>query len=74
MRKSFRQVKGKWWIPQCIPLLNTNIGYSCCVWGYVHNPLKSYAIYFFGVRKNLPIAALYGDMGWIPVCGRGKLP
>ena len=23
--------------------------------------------YFLGVAKNFPIAALYGDMGWIPV-------
>ena len=23
--------------------------------------------YFLGVGKNFPIAALYGDMGWIPV-------
>ena len=46
--------------------------YSCCVWGYEkHSPLESIqrnAIrYFLGVGKNFPIAALYGDMGWIPV-------
>ena len=23
--------------------------------------------YFLRVGKNLPIAAIYGDMGWIPV-------
>ena len=23
--------------------------------------------YFLGVGKNIPIAAIYGDMGWIPV-------
>ena len=48
------------------------IDYSCCVWGYEkHSPLESIQgnamRYFLGVGKNFPIAAIYGDMGWIPV-------
>ena len=53
-------------------LVTPVIDYSCCVWGYEkHIPLESIQgsamRYFLGVGKNFPIAALYGDMGWIPV-------
>ncbi len=48
------------------------IGYSSFLWGYKaysditkiqNNLMRS----FLGVSRNAPIAALLGDMGWLPI-------
>ena len=45
--------------------------YSSCIWGFEHystlEATQNNALRFFlGVGRNHPIAALQGDMGWIP--------
>ena len=52
--------------------------YSSCIWGFEHystlEATQNNALRFFlGVGRNHPIAALQGDMGWIPAGFRHNL-
>jgi hypothetical protein len=55
-------------------LVNSVIAYSAPVWGFksytcIINAVQNRAMRFFiGTGKFTPVAALSGDMGWVPTC------